>query len=101
MKYLRKMGFYPILFSIIALYLTSKLKESYHWDSGIAFFTLGANFVIFLLIISIACLFDFFYLGLMRQKVKGYWVSFLFNSIFIIYIFFHTISIIIFTTIYT
>lgn len=100
MKIIRKIGLYPLILAVTALYISINLKESLNWDSGIAFFGMGAYFVIFLLIISIACLFDFFYICLNNEKIRGYWFSFTLNSMIIIYSLFHAISVLIDTNVY-
>lgn len=100
MKNIRKIGLYPLILAVTALYISINLKESLNWDSGITFFGMGAYFVIFLLIISIACLFDCFYVCLEGEKIRGYWISFALNSMIIIYAFFHTISVLIDTNVY-
>jgi len=100
MKIIRKIGLYPLILAITALYISINLKETLNWDSGIAFFGMGAYLVNFLLLVSIACLFDFFYVGLKFKKIKGYWTCFSLISMLITYAFFHTISILIDTNIY-
>ncbi|GGI11820.1 hypothetical protein [Gottfriedia solisilvae] len=100
MKIIRKIGLYPLLLAVTALYTSLNLKEMINWDSGIAIFGMGAYLVNFLLLVSLACLFDFFYVGLKNKKIKGYWISFTLISMIIIYTFFYTISILINTNVY-
>lgn len=89
---LRSSGILPLIFGVIAFFVSNNLERMFNWGTRIAWFEWGTYLASFLLIISIICLFDFFYLNLKVKKIRGYWFIFMLNSILIIYTFLHTVS---------